>query len=51
MKVLTRIPPVIGFIAQVLFILDFLLDLYKKYKPKMIKSKAHESSNTYEKNR
>lgn len=45
MKVfMTKVIPAIGLFVQVLFIVDMLIELYKKYKPKMKETTAHSSS-------
>ena len=42
--IITKAIPMIGLIVQVLFIVDMLIELYKKFKPKMKKTTNPESS-------
>lgn len=44
---MTKVVPVVGFLVQLLFIVDVLIELYKlytKFKPKMNKATTSESS-------
>lgn len=41
---MTKVVPVIGLLVQLLFITDVLIELYKKFKPKMKKTTNPESS-------